>query len=1161
MLSRLDQKELQSPSMISQSSLHRSTAPSTFNIPSLSQTKGPPTLPASPSQQTLASWPVCGRFQVTMGIWEHVPVSFTLWLWEKQRKLATATIGIIGSALGYQISFSHQDYGLMCVSTVGGCSEPEPPLLLRYTEGHLKYLPPSRGPKLPPAFCHCWLPDGRLLWGTDNARVVLWDFENEAPWEMLWLEQSEKQISEVVLSTAGCSLQSKRLRHVNLPGQHTSASRWDGVRLLVSFSRGAACVFAPQSACIVEKTDDKKFRPTQVFKIPSDPCSADEESHSGQRIVSLAFTPSEEMLVAITDRGRLYAAFLMLGNTNEVEESEFEAWGPAWHCKRITGLSVCSYRPLLATCSDDGAISVWNLQTSMQEVHCKWPGPALSISLHPFGFMVLVGFPQCLRLFSIFQADLRTVNEFSVQACHQVAYSHGGHLFAAASGNLIHLFSAVTLRNVSTLKGHISEVHGLAWSVDDLCLVTCSVEGRVYEWRVHGGKRHAECIIKVDGYVGLALPDSDRCPVYATTATTLREIAGSQVVKEVSLEPLMASAITVERLGRAIYVGTAGGVLRVTRLPLSTNPEWFDLPAHQTSITQMCVTPDNKRLITGGSDGSLFVWSLTEQEGQETVGFSSIPRIDEVLTSRSELVEKDQRIRELAFQLDEVQGEMDFQLRLQTSNFEEQQQKEKLLLSKKVEALNQQLKVISGERKADLERQRHKMSKMMEEQAERMQRTEDTLRKEMLVKIMNSKELESALLAAETKYKQQEMASTEMHTGALQELEAKHQVEMAKKDDEIDELREELLRRNKEWDEWLVQVEQDFDQEIAEMSRKHELQMKSESEAKQKLQAFNILLQRKCESEKKEVTKREGEVERLKVKNARREETITKLTKELEAAQTALREKDGTLFNKERSQIELKRKIKEQEKVMFVVSHRLEDLQRKAEPRSADLHAMHARVHEMEEELAISSKMVNSLAQKLTSVSGLAGAQRAQRLNHLQRAQQAEHRLQSLQAKVSACSDDLQSPRDLKCSVVRLLRSRLQNPTCMQEESFGKECFVELSRHKVHLEQCVATLRCKLSAQDRVHRKHRQRLVQENADLLVQLSALRREIKESREEHEHGWSREVQTTSQSEVVTVGSLTYSQTGSGETSSDFLMNELQSHDESKECRKNHLPPLTA
>jgi len=56
------------------------------------------------------------------------------------------------------------------------------------------------------------------------------------------------------------------------------------------------------------------------------------------------------------------------------------------------------------------------------------------------------------------------------------------------------------------------------------------------------------------------------------------------------------------------------------------------------------------------------------------------------------------------------------------------------------------------------------------------------------VKIMNSKELESALLAAETKYKQQEMASTEMHTGALQELEAKHQVGMAKKDDEIDQV-------------------------------------------------------------------------------------------------------------------------------------------------------------------------------------------------------------------------------------------------------------------------------------------------------------------------------------------------------------------------------------
>uniref|UniRef100_UPI00358E099B cilia- and flagella-associated protein 57-like n=1 Tax=Myxine glutinosa TaxID=7769 RepID=UPI00358E099B len=257
-----------------------------------------------------------------------------------------------------------------------------------------------------------------------------------------------------------------------------------------------------------------------------------------------------------------------------------------------------------------------------------------------------------------------------------------------------------------------------------------------------------------------------------------------------------------------------------------------------------------------------------------------------------------------------------------------------------------QTTVISGERKADLERQRHKMSKMMEEQAERMQRTEDTLWKEMMVKITQCKELESALLTAETQYKQQNMALTQTHTGALQEVEAKHRVVMAKKDDEICRLREELVRRNKEWDEWLVQVEQDFDQEIAELSKKYEVQMKSEIEAKHKLQAFNILLERKCDSEKKEVTERKREVEKLKVENARLDEIIEKQTKEFHAAQTALREKDGVLFHKERSQIELKRQIKEQEKVMFVLSHRLEDLQRKAEPRCADLHALRARVHE-----------------------------------------------------------------------------------------------------------------------------------------------------------------------------------------------------------------------
>lgn len=61
----------------------------------------------------------------------------------------------------------------------------------------------------------------------------------------------------------------------------------------------------------------------------------------------------------------------------------------------------------------------------------------MSLSLHPSGHFLLAGFGDKLRLMNLLMEDIRPVREFSIRECKECRFSNGGHLFAAAQGNII----------------------------------------------------------------------------------------------------------------------------------------------------------------------------------------------------------------------------------------------------------------------------------------------------------------------------------------------------------------------------------------------------------------------------------------------------------------------------------------------------------------------------------------------------------------------------------------------------------------------------------------------------------------------------------------------------------------------------------------------------
>lgn len=106
----------------------------------------------------------------------------------------------------------------------------------------------------------------------------------------------------------------------------------------------------------------------------------------------------------------------------------------------------------------------------------------------------------------------------------QCAFSNGGHLFAAVTSNIIQIFSTTTFESVSNLKGHSGRVKAITWFPDDSKIVSCGMDGAVYEWDPYSGKRTGDCVLKSCSYYGVATSPDGKNTFAVGSDKTLKEI-------------------------------------------------------------------------------------------------------------------------------------------------------------------------------------------------------------------------------------------------------------------------------------------------------------------------------------------------------------------------------------------------------------------------------------------------------------------------------------------------------------------------------------------------------------------------------------------------------------------------------------------------------------
>lgn len=372
-----------------------------------------------------------------------------------------------------------------------------------------------------------WLNIERLLAGTKDARLLfLENGELKFIFNMLeTIVMNLKIREEFVLQTSSTSLDLVR-----------KESNIDIVCLTVigncfvyGFGNGKLIVF--------EQDGQNRYVKKMIYHVPRQISKI--ESQDLYRITSINSNISSDRVIVTTGWSQLFSAKIggksslpSLTTTNEIETLDLETIGENLHHGPIIGLSMCTWKSIFITCGQyDRSVRIWDYESENLIMIKQYMEDIFTVSLHPNGLFCLIGFSDKLRFMTILIDDLMIIREFPIKNCKIASFSHGGHLFAAVNGNIVHVYSTMDFRSRFLLKGHTGIITGFSWSKMDAKLITIGNDGAVYEWEMFNGTRITEVIIKEVTINGVVLSSDDSTIYCISNDKKIHEIKDSLVIE------------------------------------------------------------------------------------------------------------------------------------------------------------------------------------------------------------------------------------------------------------------------------------------------------------------------------------------------------------------------------------------------------------------------------------------------------------------------------------------------------------------------------------------------------------------------------------------------------------------------------------------------------
>ncbi|CAG5984446.1 unnamed protein product [Menidia menidia] len=1000
-----------------------------------------------------------------------------LWLWEKNKVLATVKTTTSNNPIS-KVSFNPYNNMQLCVSGHGVFK------VFRYLEGALKQSSFAKMESIN-FLCHTWMSDERVLAGTDTGRLLVCESGD--------LRREIKMTSEVLPGQTNRQVEMKRIKDSDVNERLADSP----ITAILSYSKGFVCVTGPGTVCLFDRTEEDCYHKSREIRILSEPCGHDlttAESH----IDTMCLSPAEETLAISTDRRQLYSVSLSSAAISKDGQLQFEFLSQPFHSSSITGLSICIRKPIVATCSLDRTVRIWNYETKELELYKEFQEEAHSIALHPIGLFILVGFSDKLRLMNLVIDDIRTLKEFTVRGCRECAFSHGGHMFAAVNGNIIHIYSFTSFENILNLKGHNGTVSSIEWSLDDSRLVSCGMDGAVYEWNTQTGKRESESVIKACNYTDVAFSADYKTILAVGSDLTLREIQGGEVLREVPADEVAHTALAVSHSGRVVFTGTSAGTIRSIKYPLPIKKEWSTHQAHCGPVTKMVITYDDQYLLTVSEESSLLISKIVDKEGRGLKSNRQIVHTEEILVTRTDLEEKAQNMLELKMRLEELQMENEYQLRLKDMSYSEKLKELCDKFSQEVESLKRTQQVMKTEMEMSERENQEKYEEAAVKHLKERRDLEQSYSQKLIVEHDKYQELHQKHRTMLEHYERQLKCAEESRAQAEEALTQLYESKLLEKTQLLAQCQEDTKQKVLEQEEITKQMEEDEEKMIHAMQIKYEKKLHSEKQSNMNLKEDAAIITQQLNILQKQMDESSSDKNKMKQERQSLLGLIRSLEGDIEDLKRQICGHEKTSRDKDKSISGLKKKNQELEKLKFVIGCQLEELKKQIIPQQEDINEKKKRIHQLEEELVQIDKSNTQLKFTVSDLRLKLRTRDKEMHKEIQRVKDLETLLGRLKSDLHKCIEFIQEPKKLKDNVQLIYSRYISNMGSVEKSSVDDEIQRAFRYQRDHLEKTVNGLKMKLAKSAEEHEKVYVKIMKENMTLITEINGLRKELQSVR---------------------------------------------------------------
>ena len=866
--------------------------------------------------------------------------------------------------------------------------------------------------------------------------------------------------------------------------------------------KGFACVTNANTLHFFEKQPDARlFNEVNIITV-------DETA----TISSVAMSPTDDKLIVLMNDSRLLSIPLQSTEQTSTSEPIATLLSPH-HVGVITGIDVAFRKQLLVTCGEDRCVRVWNYDKMTCELSHFFQDQPLSVSFHPSGTCVLVGFPEKVRYMSITVDDLITQHEFPIRNCKELKFSHGGQYFAAVNGPNVQIYNSYTFKNITNIRspGQGQRISGITWSTDDNVLVVCDMNGSIGQFNVRSTKPKAQQPATSYHFTSIVSTDAvgTRCYGITSPDNTLRELEDLVTKSQLDLGQL-PSQLVMGPSNRCIFVSMKTGTIRIYHFPGTSNSGAnFPSPdnmteniAHQSAVTALVASPDYQYLFSAGEDGCVYMMKITGVDLSNQRADTKIVFSEDVLIARSENVEQlkklraaQQRVREQtetnSNKLNAINQSFAQKLKEIKEKFKAEEQAEK----QNLKTLEDQISQMNEEAKTAIETIQKQNAAEEEQKAKRFAMSKENEKNQQ-------EQLKKDIEVAKEEWARKVQEATEEHQRYREELERKNEQQIQELRQQTSQVIAEKQKLIEEFDQW--EVEQG--NELAFETGKREFEAlklrEKELKANAKLEAESKKMDEQLKAAKQAEQSAKAQLQTQMAEVATLQQQIAAATHQRDTHTNELKELRNNLDEKNAKIEELKKNNSNLSKHKQLLVDRINEWNKKLEPNQAKKQDISITCERMQQEMQRYIKNDEELKLEANELRLKISAKRDEierKTKELDEVKQMTRQFKLEVHKVYQTllqdeNNDIKKRKGFKPALAALYRKYVGDESTSSLKKTGvTDIQVERNRERDALERNITAVSRRISRGDEEHARQHNRMMEENVTLMTQISELNRQ--------------------------------------------------------------------